>query len=85
MSLFVDLIELGERVTNDALEFLCKADHGQDDSIWAPMDSPLIARLVELFTERGLMRLAGVREELQAWLEGHRHAPGALLPRPVAA
>lgn len=83
MSLFVDLIELGERVTNDALEFLCKADHGQDDSIWAPMDSPLIARLVELFTQRGLDRLDAVRTELLAWSAGARHTPGERIVRPV--
>ena len=82
MGLFVDLIEAGEARTNDALELLCKA-HGDDDaSIWDEHPSPFVRRLVELFTQRGLMRLAGFREELQAWLEGHRHAPGALLPRP---
>lgn len=85
MGLFVDLIEAGEARTNDALELLCKA-HGDDDaSIWDEHPSPFVRRIVELFTQRGLMRLAGVREELQAWLEGQRHQPGALLPRPASA
>jgi len=82
MSLFVDLIELGERVTNDALEFLCKSTHDHDDGIWAPMDSPLLRRLVELFTQRGLDRLDAVRTEIQAWTAGVRHKPGERIIRP---
>ena len=54
MGLFLDLIEVGEARTNAALEFLCKATHDHDGDIWLPMDSPLLARLVELFTQRGL-------------------------------
>lgn len=85
MGLFVDMIEAGESRTNDALELLCKA-HGDDDtSIWDEHPSPFVRRLVEVFTQRGLMRLEGFRTELQAWLEGHRHEAGALLPRPPGA
>jgi len=83
MSLFVDLIELGERVTNDALEMLCKSSHDDDDGIWAPMDSPLLRRMVELFTQRGLDRLAAVRAEILAWSAGARHAPGERIVRPA--
>lgn len=82
MSLFVDLIEVGERSTNDALEMLCKATHDHDDGIWAPMSSPLLARLVELFTQRGLDRLDAVRVELQAWSSGVKHTGGDRIPRP---
>jgi hypothetical protein len=73
MSLFVDLIELSEPRTNAALEFMCKASHDDDDAVWLPMDSPFIRRLVELFTQRGLMRLDAFRVDLQAWAEGQRH------------
>ena len=85
MGLFVDLIELGEASTNDALELLCKATHDQDDGIWLPMDSPLIARLVELFTQRGLDRLDAFRTELLAWSNGARHTAGERLVRPAGA
>ena len=83
MSLFVDLIECGEHSTNDALEFLCKATHDHDGDIWLPMDSPLLRRLVELFTQRGLDRLDAVRTELLAWSVGARHTPGERIMRPA--
>ena len=83
MSLFVDLIELGERDTNAALEFMCKATHDNDDGIWAAMDSPLLRRLVDLFTQRGLDRLDAVRTELVAWSSGARHTPGERIVRPA--
>ena len=82
MSLFVDLIECGERATNDALELLCKAAHDHDGDIWAPMDSPLLARLVELFTQRGLDRLDAVRTEILAWQSGALHTTGDRIVRP---
>lgn len=85
MGLFVDLIDLGEARTNDALEHLCKAHHDFDDGIWSPMDSALVARLVELFTHRGLSRLDAVRTDLLAWSEGARHKPGERISRPAGA
>lgn len=85
MGFLVDLIELGERRTNDALEMMCKSGHDHDEGIWAPMDSPFIARLVELFTQRGLDRLEGFRVELLAWQQGQRHRPGPVQPRPEGA
>lgn len=85
MGLFVDLIELGEASTNDALELMCKATHDHDGDIWLPMDSPLIARLVELFTQRGLDRLDAFRAELLAWSSGARHTAGERLVRPAGA
>lgn len=85
MGLFLDLIDLGEQRTNAALELLCKAHHDDDAGIWAPMDSPLLARLVELFTQRGLDRLDAFRTELQAWTEGHRHTTGDRIERPAGA
>lgn len=83
MGLFVDLIDVGVQSTNDALELLCKAGHDHDDDIWAQHESPLIRRLVEMFTQRGLSRLDGFRTELQAWSSGARHAPGERMARPA--
>lgn len=82
MGLFVDLIALSEPRTNAALEFLCKATHDDDASIWNPHESPFIRRLIELFTQRGLMRLDGFRAELEQWLAGERQRPGARPARP---
>lgn len=85
MGLFVDLIATSERATNDALELLCKATHDHDGDIWMPMDSPLVARPVDLFTARGLARLDGFRTELLEWSTGVRHRPGERITRPAGA
>lgn len=85
MGLFVDLLHLDAPRTDAALEFLCKATHDHDGDIWLPMDSPLIARLVETFTQRGLMRLDAFRSELLAWSSGARHTPGERVQRPAGA
>jgi hypothetical protein len=83
MGLFVDLIALSEARTNATLELMCKAEHGDDDAIWREHDSPYIRRLIELFTQRGLMRLESFRTELVAWLKGERHThAGTTMPRP---
>lgn len=77
MGLFLDILRLSPRATDDALEYIYKAQgHGDhSDGIWAPHDSPLLKRLVELFTERGLDRLSSVKKEIEAWTLGLRHAP----------
>lgn len=83
MGLFLDLEAVDEARTNDALEYLCKAHHDHDDGIWDAMPTPLLARLVELFTQRGLNRLDSFRTELQSWVEGHRHTAGERIERPA--
>lgn len=83
MGLFLDLIDLDEARTNDALEFVCKANHDHDGDIWLPMDSPLLKRMVELFTQRGLARLDAFRKELQAWVDGNRYTAGERIDRPA--
>lgn len=80
MGLFLDLIHLPESVTNDALEGIYKAlsdghDHGDKDGIWKPHQSILIQRMVELFTQRGLDRLAAVQQALSDWQTGKNHTP----------
>lgn len=83
MGLFLDLINLPERVTDDAIEGIYKAlsdghNHGAD--IWLPHESALLTRLVELFTQRGLNRIAAVQTALIAWQSGQRYTPS---PAPV--
>ncbi len=54
--------------TNQALELLFKArQEGDEDFIWSPHDSVLIRKLIELFTQRGLMRLDSVKKSLLRW------------------
>lgn len=80
MALFVDLYPLSKQATDDALEFIFKSTHNHDDGIWKPHESLLIRRLIELFTQRGLDRLAKVREQIIAWEAGEHHKPGAAHP-----
>ena len=81
MGLFLDLLHVPVGVTNDTLEGLYKAlsdGHGHsDDGIWKPHESILIKRLVELFTERGLMRLDAVHKQYLAWHSGAHHKAAA--------
>lgn len=89
MGFLLDLFDVPEHVCNDAIEGIYKAlgdGHGHDlDGIWLPMDSPFVARLVELFTQRGLDRLEAFRVELLAWSLGARHKPGERIARPAGA
>jgi hypothetical protein len=83
VTLLIDIGACCEHHTNDALEHLHKAiGEGDPADIWAPHPSPFIRRLVELFTQRGLMRLEAFRAELEKWVEGERHRPGIPVQRP---
>ncbi|EBO9898478.1 hypothetical protein EF72_21310 [Salmonella enterica] len=63
-----DLAYFRPDTTNQALELLFKArQEGSDDFIWSPHESPLIRTLIELFTQRGLMRLESVRKAILRW------------------
>lgn len=89
MGFLLDLFDVPEHVCNDAIEGVYKAlsdGHGHDvDGIWLPLDSPLLTRMVELFTTRGMSRLDAFRSELMAWAAGARHTPGERLARPAGA
>lgn len=81
--LLLDVSCLCDRHTDGALEFMAKAI-GEDPpggDIWAPHPNPFIRRLVELFTERGLERTAGLEEELRRWIGGEERREG--LERPA--
>jgi hypothetical protein len=76
MGLFLDIENLSARQSDDAIGAMYKAIHDHNgEEIWLPVDNPFIARLVELFTQRGLDRLEGFRRELLAWSQGERHRP----------
>lgn len=64
---------------NEAIEDLFAKAAGDPPDIWYPHHSPLVRRLIELFTERGLMRIGALQLELQKWLDGERFREG---PRP---
>lgn len=82
MGLFVDLIALSEDKTNAALEFMCKAAHDDGDAIWDEHPSTFVRRLIELFTQRGLMRLGSLQTELTKWLDNEMYRTGDRPARP---
>lgn len=80
MGLFLDLINLSPTATDTALEGIYKSlsdGHSHDDGIWLPHESVLLTRLVELFTKRGLDRIAAVQTALLAWQAGQHYKPSA--------
>lgn len=83
MSLFLNVEHLSCCATDNALEHIYKASTSDGgDGAWLPHESVLIRRLIELFSKRGLDRLAAVQEDIAAWTLGHKHKPS---PTPVAA
>lgn len=86
MSLILDISRLTCCQTDAALDFLHKAiSDGDGDATWDEHPSPLVRRLIELFTDRGLMRLEDFRADLEAWARGAHHTRGELPARPAGA
>ena len=86
MPLYLDISGLCECHTDEALELFHKAaSEPPDDGVWEPHPSPFVRRLIELFTQRGLTRLAGMEAELRKWLAGDMHEEGRPPPRPQGA
>lgn len=82
--MFVDLTLLSAQATEDALEYIYKSTSSDDKGagIWNPHESLLIRRLIELFTQRGLLRLQTVQAQLQAWESGANHVSSTAAPTP---
>lgn len=82
--MFVDLTLLSAQATEDALEYIFKSTSSDDKGagIWNPHESLLIRRLIELFTQRGLLRLQAVQDQLLAWEAGHNHVANLAPPAP---
>lgn len=83
MALLLDLTRVPAHHTDGALEYLHKAiAHGDGDAIWDEHPDPSVRKLIELFTQRGLIRLSEVKKELLAWSRGARRQPGSRAPAP---
>ncbi|WP_288081024.1 hypothetical protein, partial [Pseudomonas sp.] len=82
MTVFIDFTLLSEPATNDALEYIFKSTHDHDKGIWAPHESALIRRLIELFTRRGLDRFEHVKQAILAWETGVNYKPADAIPTP---
>lgn len=83
MALFLDIYPLSQHATNDALEYIFKSTHDHSKGIWVPHSSPLVRRLIELFSTRGLDRFDEVQTQLLKWHSGENYkdiAPPAVVP-----
>lgn len=80
------LIDIGRApacCSDHALEVLHKGMAGSDGEtgdIWDPHYSPFVRDLIEKFTERGLLRITGVQDELQKWITGAMYRPMRRVP-----
>lgn len=86
--MYLDLGHVCDSHTDAGLEAIYKAmgEEPPDNGIWEPHPNPYLQRIVELFTQRGLDRIEGVRAELERWLKGDMHDPKAQRPpRPTGA
>lgn len=81
--LLLDVSPLSCEDCDAALEgmVLAKAIGGGDDGIWDEHPNPMVRRIVDLFTERGLDRIEGLQGELDRWLGGAEFEAG--LERPT--
>lgn len=80
--LLLDVACLCDAHTNEALEYLHKAA-GEDpppDFAFDEHPNPFVRRIVNLFTQRGLDRIEGLRSELNRWLRGEMHQAVGLAP-----
>lgn len=73
MVVLIDVSRVSDECCNHAIDELFAKAAGDPPDIWSPHHSPLVRRLIELFTERGLMRIGALQLELQKWLDGERH------------
>jgi hypothetical protein len=85
MALLIDLSAIPAHQTDETLEFLHKAISSDGDAIWDAHPDPAVRKLIELFTQRGLLRLDGVQKEVETWSRGARTSPGIRPPRPAGA
>ena len=86
MTLLVDIGHLCDHHVDDVIEHLCKAQGEETLDVWAPHPNPLVRRIAQVFTDKGLRRSEALTRELSAWLAGDRHKPEmARQPRPEGA
>lgn len=74
-SQLVDLSGLSCGCADHALEMLSKAFSEDGPDIWAEHENPFIKKLIEQFTQKGLMRHEVVKSELTEWMAGTHFVP----------
>lgn len=82
--LLLDVSCLCDEHTDDVLEGMYKAISSDlpGGSIWDDHPNPFVRQIVEMFTERGLARIAEVQAEFAHWVAGERYVEG-MMRRPA--
>lgn len=74
--MLIDVSSCCEHHVNEAIEELFLKAASDPPDIWEPHHSPFVRRLIELFTERGLLRIGQFQEELAKWLNNEFYRSG---------
>ncbi len=74
--MLIDVSSCCDHHVNSAIDELFAKAASDPPGIWEPHESPFVRRLIELFTQRGLMRISSLQIELQKWIDGDRHKEG---------
>lgn len=69
----IDLSELSCECENDALEYLGKAISENQTDLWEPHTDHFVREIIELFSERGLLRTETIKNNLLEWIAGARY------------
>lgn len=85
-ALLLDVGCLCDAHTDAALEVMAKAVGEDPPDIWDEHPNPYVRRVVEMISDRGLRRNAGLADELARWVAGREHMTGSARPaRPEGA
>lgn len=74
--MLIDTTHCCDDHANEALEDLFFKAASEPPDIWDEHESPFVRRMIELFTERGLLRFGKLQEELMKWLDGGMYREG---------
>lgn len=86
--MLIDATHCCDHHANEAVESLFLKAATDPPNPWLPHESPLVQRMIELFTDRGLMRISSMQLEMRKWIDGgmfragaHEALPEGFIPR----
>lgn len=74
--MLIDASNCCDHHVNEAVDDLFTKAATDPPDIWREHESPLVRRIIELFTQRGMTRIGSLQFELQQWMDGQMYQPG---------